>query len=110
MIPVVSRISTQSCVIIYVLWIEEHENTPQGTLFILVPDTSVFITKNNKSFMYILKKRGPKMDPCGTPLSNSVRVLKEGVISSSLPSLYKIRMSKIQSLFRKSIGMKFRNK
>ena len=39
--------------------------------------TSDFVMEKNKSFMNILKRRGPRTDPCGTPVLISHHELKD---------------------------------
>ena len=39
--------------------------------------TSDFVTDKNKSFIKTLKRRGPRIDPCGMPVLISHRELKE---------------------------------
>ena len=39
--------------------------------------TSDFVMKKNKSFMKILKRIGPRIEPCGTPVLMSHHELKD---------------------------------
>ena len=39
--------------------------------------TSDFVMEKNKSFMNILKRRGPRIDPCGTSVLISHHELKD---------------------------------
>ena len=43
--------------------------------------TSDFAMDKNKSSMKILKRRGPRIDPCGTPILISHHELKDEPIS-----------------------------